>query len=153
MATRSVIIVPPAIDPMIDPINGATPNPAFPFVGIYVHWDGYPEGVGVTLQNHYTDDEKITALMRLGSLSSLAPLLAPVREAVPAAGGEEAPKHTFEKPVEGVTVAYHRDRGEPLQHYYAPTLAGLLSQARDSWCEYAYLRDPEEPTGWRCIEL
>jgi hypothetical protein len=150
MATRSVIIIPPAIDP----VAGSTPNPAFPFVGIYCHWDGYPEGVGATLREHYTDDQKITTLMRLGALSSLAPLLvAPVREAVLAQGAEEAPKHTFEKPVEGVTVAYHRDRGEELRHYYAPTLAGLLSQARDSWCEYAYLRDTDDPTGWRTIEL
>ena len=39
--------------------------------GIYVHWDGYPEGVGNKLVKYYTNPEKIAKLLALGSLSSL----------------------------------------------------------------------------------
>lgn len=38
---------------------------------IYVHYDGYPEGVGTVLQNHYTDTDKISALIALGDCSSI----------------------------------------------------------------------------------
>lgn len=38
---------------------------------IYCHWDGYPEGVGATLAEHYTESAKIDALLNLGDLSTL----------------------------------------------------------------------------------
>ena len=43
-------------------------------------------------------------LIALGSISSLKPLAAP----------PEGATHTFDNPLEDVTVAYHRDRGEEL---------------------------------------
>lgn len=55
---------------------------------IYCHFDGYPEGVGTTLFNHYTSKEKVTELIKLGDISSLGIQLT------------------------STTVAYHRDRGE-----------------------------------------
>jgi hypothetical protein len=71
---------------------------------IYCHWDGYPENNGAILHKHYTNREKVQKLIDLGSISSLAPEI-------------DAPEgHTFETPVGGVVVAYHRDRGESLQH-------------------------------------
>ena len=39
---------------------------------IYCHWDGYPEGVGATLAEHYTDPAKVEALLNLGDFSSIA---------------------------------------------------------------------------------
>lgn len=70
---------------------------------IYCHWDGYPENNGEILVMHYKEREKVQKLIDLGSISSLAPEV-------------DAPEgHTFENPVKGVTVAYHRDRGEPHQ--------------------------------------
>ena len=54
--------------------------------GIYCHYDGYPEGVGATLKEHYTTLGEVESLLALGDLSELHP--------------------TLEK-----TVAYHRDRG------------------------------------------
>lgn len=39
---------------------------------IYCHYDGYPEGVGATLAEHYTDPAKVEALLNLGDFSSLA---------------------------------------------------------------------------------
>ncbi len=71
---------------------------------IYCHWDGYIENNGVILHKHYKEREKVQKLIDLGSISSLAPEI-------------DAPEgHTFETPASGVVVAYHRDRGESLQH-------------------------------------
>jgi hypothetical protein len=54
---------------------------------IYCHFDGYPEGVGSTLQEHYSDRDKLQKLIELGDISSLGDDLL-------------------------TTIAYHRDRGE-----------------------------------------
>jgi len=67
---------------------------------IYCHWDGYPEGTGRVLLDHYTLPEKVQDLINLGSISSLAPIL------------ESTGKHSFDNPEPGVVVAYGRDRGE-----------------------------------------
>lgn len=40
---------------------------------IYCHSDGYLEGVGATLFEHYTDQTKIEKLVALGDLSTLGP--------------------------------------------------------------------------------
>jgi len=69
--------------------------------GIYCHWDGYPENNGKLLLNHYTNSERINGLMSLGSLSYLAENLYSDKKA-----------HSFRNPVDGVCVAYGRDRGE-----------------------------------------
>ena len=67
--------------------------------GIYVHFDAYPAYVGKTLLNCYTDTDIVNKLIDLGDLSSL---------------GEDlyATGHTWKSPLEGVCVAYGRDRGE-----------------------------------------
>ena len=67
---------------------------------IYCHWDGYLEGVGAILQEHYTDLEKINKLLDLGDISILRPEL------------EGDDTHCFENPNDGVTVSYKRDRKE-----------------------------------------
>lgn len=67
---------------------------------IYCHWDGYPDGVGATLKEHYSNTQKIKMLLNLGDISILGEYVATMDE------------HTFENPKQGVTVAYHRDRGE-----------------------------------------
>lgn len=38
---------------------------------ISCHWDGYPDGVGKTLANYYSDQASIDRLMSLGDLSML----------------------------------------------------------------------------------
>jgi hypothetical protein len=80
---------------------------------IYCHFDGYPEGVGKTLLEYWTDPERITALLDLGDLSILGEEL-----------GEDRGTGWFDKRMtlevgspewtaaQGVTVAYGRDRGE-----------------------------------------
>ena len=72
---------------------------------VYCHWDGYPAGVGKTLLNNYQTVEKVEALVALGDLSSVHAEVAP----------PEGVKHSYDDRADGVTVAYHRDRGEPLR--------------------------------------
>jgi hypothetical protein len=72
------------------------------FGKIYCHWDGYPSNNGRILLESYTEQTKIDALIALGNLSILAPLIAPP-EGVP---------HSFKLPADNVCVAYGRDRGE-----------------------------------------
>lgn len=69
---------------------------------IYCHFDGYPEGVGQKLQDHFLDREKVAALIELGAISFLEKEVAPTGP------------HSFDSPQPGVVVAYHRDRGEDL---------------------------------------
>lgn len=93
---------------------------------IYCHWDGYPSHNGKLLVENYQDREKVKALIALGSISTLN------REVF--ASDKD---HSFDKPYEGVTVAYHRDRGED---YNPPR----LNESRDDYFEddneeYGYL--------------
>ena len=95
---------------------------------IYCHWDGYPEGVGATLQEHYTNPEKVAALIALGDISSLGRF---VDVNIPGV------VHTFDNPDEGVTVAYHRDRGE---EFRAPRVdASVEAFSRSDIEEYGYV--------------
>jgi len=97
---------------------------------IYCHWDGYPEGVGATLKQHYTDPAKVEALVELGDISILGENVAP-------RGGQERSRHSFQNPVEGVTIAYHRDRGE---EFRAPRVnASVESFSRSDIEEYGYV--------------
>ena len=71
---------------------------------VYSHWDNYLDHNGSLLLHYYNSLEKAEALVALGSISSLASRLAP----------DDDEEHDFDSPVKGVTVAYHRDRGEGL---------------------------------------
>ena len=51
-------------------IGKLNPNNTVDF--IYCHHDGYPDGVGRKLNEHYTDPLKVDELLALGDLSSLA---------------------------------------------------------------------------------
>lgn len=74
------------------------------YVGIYCHYDGYPEYVGKILLTHYNNKDKVEELLELGDLSSLGENIAP----------KIGESHSFENPLNNVCVAYHRDRGEKL---------------------------------------
>ena len=102
---------------------------------IYCHWDGYPGNNGKILMEHYTDKEKIINLIELGDISSLAP---EVNTDLP---------HTFNSPVEGVVVAYGRDRKEKIKDYrdvnrtnsYTKSACGCSKLAGDAeWIEQGY---------------
>lgn len=119
---------------------------------IYCHFDGYPSGVGATLLKHYSDDAKVKALLALGSISSLGERIAP----------EPDEGHDFEHQVDGVTVAYHRDRGEkllpPCRYDSADQM--LEKAPDDSWAELCYVWDGKDwyfdeageySSGWRLV--
>lgn len=92
---------------------------------IYTHWDGYPGHHGPILLDHYATDDRARALVALGDASSLGPAL------------ETNGPHSYEKPQEGVTVFYGRDRGE--KDVSARTHAA--NEWPDSGAEYHYLFD------------
>ena len=79
---------------------------------IYCHFDGYLEGVGKTLFEHY-DREKTEKLMELGDISVL---------------GES----TLD------TIAYHRDRNEDLNFKTFPNVEDLFENGSRSGEEYVY---------------
>lgn len=68
------------------------------FLFIYCHWDGYYEGNGKLLLDHYSDVTKARQLAALGDISSL--------------GEEIGEKQDFDKPNRNWVVSYGRDRGE-----------------------------------------
>jgi hypothetical protein len=90
---------------------------------IYCHWDGYPSHNGKMLYEHYNSEALARKLIALGNISSLY-------ESCDLVEG-----HTFDNPIEGYTVAYHRDRGEDLDIWTAPALNEL------EWESYNYLWD------------
>ncbi len=83
------------------------------FESIYCHWDGYLDGVGKTLLEHYTDQTKLHALLALGDRSSLD---------------------------EGLTPGYRDARGETgVNAQRATTLDDLFHQADGSGAEFVYV--------------
>ncbi|EBS4516451.1 hypothetical protein DQT32_03345 [Salmonella enterica subsp. enterica serovar Braenderup] len=65
-----------------------------------VNYDGYPEGAGKTLHEHYSTQELAEKLVSFGELSSLGNSC------------EQPLGHTYDTPVRGYCVYYGRDRGE-----------------------------------------
>jgi hypothetical protein len=103
------------------------------YVAIYCHSDGYPAGVQNTLVHCYETIEKVEALLALGNISYLE-------------GSIECPEgHSFDKPVDGYTVAYHRDRGEDYERYEFSTIAEWEPIKE----EYNYLFQDDK---WYCLE-
>jgi len=113
---------------------------------IYCHWDGYPEYVGKLLLNHYNNVGIINELLDLGNLSNLDKNL------------YSTDIHTFDKPEEGVCVAYGRERGEKDQEAIVfEDLGEFEDSAKNSWADYQYLfdngkwsyRNVNNTLGWR----
>lgn len=101
------------------------------FRAVYAHWDGYPEHNGLILLSHYSDVNKLNALLDEGDISSL-------RETV----GE---KHEFgdERATENEwTTFYGRDRGEEnIEACTLETLDELIATAKERWSEFLYVFD------------
>jgi len=79
---------------------------------IYCHFDGYIDGVGKVLFEHY-DKEKLEKLIELGDISVL---------------GTSTEN----------TIAYHRDRGEDLHTTSYLNVEGLFELGFGSSVEYVY---------------
>lgn len=105
--------------------------PSGSFRAVYCHWDGYPENNGVILHSHYFNTPMVEELLALGSLSSLGERANPTLST-----------HSYDKPQDDVTVAYHRDRGEDLRPAsdYAD-LAALKAACSEAGGEFLYIWD------------
>ena len=116
---------------------------------VYCHWDGYPEGVGNTLQLHYNRSKTKQLLVR-GDISTLA--------------SDIGTKHDFDARDCGTTF-YGRDRGDKginaeffdtaehfTEHYsfseyfYLLTEDGtwLVNDGRDKWERLSALLEAED---------
>lgn len=95
---------------------------------VYCHWDGDPDGVGVTLAKHYTDPAKIDTLLAHGSISTLEAEI-----------GDEP--HSFEDRPDGITTFYGRDRGDTgIQARFVPTIEAFWQDSSyPMGAQYAYL--------------
>lgn len=80
------------------------------YLASYCHYDGYHSNMWPMLTNHYNSEELATKLVNLGNASYIEPRLEPTPGA----------NHSFENPEKGVSVFYHRDRGESWDHHCAP---------------------------------
>lgn len=111
-------------------------NPKGDYTGIYCHWDGYFAHNGRVLLDCYGTKRLARALVRLGDISSLGRHVAPY--------GPHASAHSYDNRQEGVTVSYHRDRGESwdsVKPKSFDTIRDMARYADNSWCEYIYIFD------------
>jgi len=108
-------------------------------LSVYCHHDGYPEGVGNTLKEHYQDPAKILSLMDLGNLSSLGPEI-----------GEKQDFDKFLTHNPEWCLAYGRDRGErdtKARIFMTPQRLVAYTTASDQ--EFLYLYD----NGWKYLDI
>lgn len=94
---------------------------------IYCHWDGYLEGNGQLLFDHYNSLEKAEALVEPGDMSSLAPRC------------DKPDGHSYDNKIDGYTVYYGRDRGED---NVAPAVGDSLMEVwpgSDTGTEFTYV--------------
>jgi hypothetical protein len=97
------------------------------FARVYCHWDGYLEHNGKLLHENYNTQQLVEKLVAPGDMSSLGTKCTKPRG------------HTFDKPVNGFTVYYGRDRGE---RDTASRVFDSLAEAwpcEDTWTEFTYV--------------
>lgn len=100
---------------------------------IYCHWDGHVETNGKCLMEHFSDPTKAAELIKLGDISALCSKLS-----------TDQP-HSFSTPADGVTIAYHRDRGEDKKISQTKTVTRYFETS----CEpYVYMLTQEGE--WIC---
>lgn len=107
------------------------------FSSVYVHCNGYPDGVGAVLAAHYTDPDTIARLLALGDLSALQAEI-----------GEQHPFSERDGAYATWCTAYGRDRGEEgIQALDSGDFDELVALTKECWGEYLYIF-----TGgaWRC---
>ena len=115
-----------------------------------VHWDGYLEGVGEILVDHYSDFAKTEKLIDLGDLSALGTtyetsevikrfgfdyLGNPKYLALPKKEQERLAKESWSGKY---TTAYHRDRGEKLFLQEFSSVPAYLNWLKDNGEKFDY---------------
>jgi hypothetical protein len=117
---------------------------------IYCHSDGYPEGVGATLLQHYNTWEKVKELIDGGDISVL--------------GDETGKQHSYDKwwhneeqgtPAQNWTLFYKRDRGEKdADAQVSRHEESYADKAENLDAVYAYLFDPAPTSNsWTVMDL
>lgn len=102
------------------------------FKYIYVHFDGYPTGVGSTLRKYYTDPAKVKKLIDLGDCSVLGRDLDPERE--------KFDDYKSKVLNENGSLFYGRDRGEKgVEARTQDWDEYQKEQLNDVWIEYIYV--------------
>ena len=109
--------------------NIAYRNTEGKIVSVYSHWDGYPEHNGELLRRFYNTQDKVEALVALGSISSLG------QDIGKQVDFDDRATHT-----ETGTIAYHRDRGEELSIAEYDDIPSWIADME----EYAYLWNGNE---------
>lgn len=108
-------------------------------IGVYCHWDGYPEYNGKILFNCYDTEDKVIELLTYGDISSLKP--------------EIGEKHPFDNPFEYGTdeykahneqygnwcMFYGRDRNEHIDNVGAKLYADVSEFQSEIGQEYDYI--------------
>ena len=102
------------------------------YKSIYCHNDGYPEGVGDTLETYYVNPDKIEDLMDLGDISSLGSSL-----------NFKNPNDYFKNPskyfADNGTTDYNRWRDEGTEAVISLNIEELRQNAKDCCSEYLYI--------------
>ena len=93
----------------------------------YVHYDGYVDGVGITLAHHYDKIDKVEELLSFGDMSCLEEKIHP------------SGIHNFEISENGVTLFYGRDRGESNVDAQVTTMEEFESIKFTTCIDYLYL--------------
>jgi hypothetical protein len=95
---------------------------------IYCHSDGYLEGVGMTLFEHFQDAKKVKKMIKLGSLSSLGSDIEPPTGAI----------HNFNQRLPNVCCFYARDRQEKLSISQSKDIQEYLDEYNEEDYNYIY---------------
>ena len=114
----------------------------------YCHFDGYPNGVGHTLVENYSEIKKVKELLSFGDMSFLCAKVNPEGE------------HSFGNPEKDVTVFYGRDRGESDVDSVTTSMDEYLSVKYSSCIDYQYVfsgghwwvYDNNDKTGWELVK-
>ena len=120
-------------------------------VSVYCHWDGYPEGNGKTLVQHYLNREDVQELIDGGSMSHLR------------TRGEWNSKALRDEKGEWICDAagylkYENDREpQPLYHTERGEELNIMHSSFDEFVsdncgeEYAYLYNLDD--NWKCYKI
>ncbi len=99
---------------------------------VYCHFDGYPDGVGATLFEHYSSQERAESVVAPGDMSSLYE------------HNDKPEGHSFDNPVKGYTVYYSRDRGQERSYGKTGTSLSEVWPPEDTWTEFTYVWKKDE---------
>lgn len=104
---------------------------------IYCHADGFIQGVGASLVEHYATAKRVDALLTLGDLSELGADIGTRQDwAAPRARRSDGTALSC--------VAYSRDRGDAFMLRRYTTVEAFLDAAHSVDADYVYLFDAGE---------